>query len=473
MEARRVALLLAAACAAFGCAREKRRPSILLVTLDTTRADHLSCYGYAKPTSPNVDRLAADSIRYVNAYATSSWTLPTHASLFTGKLPTAHGATFDPEGPLHLTQEGGIKGNASWDAYRARPLARDELTLAELLRRDGFATGAVVAGPWLKRVFSLARGFDAYDDGHFVDLGAKVGELNGRPAEDVTRAAIEYVDTHADRPFFLFLNYYDPHSPWLPPEPHKSAFWSGPEPQRPSPDYASALYDAEIQYADLHLGRLLDHLKARGLYDDCWIVVTADHGELLGDEGLWGHGDSLFQSEIHIPLLVKEPGVDHPRGVSDAFVQQIDLLPTLLQRLSIPIPRGIQGTPIADLPGHPIVAEVNPLPFMSATKKDARQIGGWRALIAANDKLVWSELGHHALYDLVKDPGETTNRYAVEPERARQLQQILAAYVATLPAPGEVGPVEQPDEETRRLLESLGYTERGESGSADRRDGAR
>ncbi len=446
--------MLALGC--LGCSGSER-PSILLITLDTTRADRLSCYGYEKSTSPNLDRLAADGVRFTNAYAVSSWTLPTHASLFTGKFPSAHGAKYDPEGPLSLVQEGGIKGNPAWEAYRARPLAENEVTLAEILREHGYATGAVVAGPWLKRVFTLDKGFEHYDDSNYVDHGMGVGQLNGRLAEDVTRAAIEFVDAHEGQPFFLFLNYYDPHSPYVPPEPHRSRFWPHPIPMQPSTECKNALYDAEIQYMDVHVGALVEHLKARGVYEDLWIIVTADHGELMGEEGLWGHGDSLSEPEIKIPLLVKEPGPARPRRTDDAFVQQIDVLPTLLQRLGIAPPPNIQGSSIGSTSAHPIVAEVNPLPFMTAAKTDWRQRGDWQTLVHRNHKFLNNSLGNDALYDLAADPRELENRVALDPERAREMGQALERYLKSLPEPGAVGPVGEVDEELLQELRGLGY----------------
>ena len=238
---------------AVGCGGRPEGPNILLIPLDTTRRDHLGMYGYSIPTSPNLDRLAADSVVYTNAYAVSSWTLPTHASMFTGKLPTAHGANYDPDGPLRLSA--GI--GPQYDHYRARPIAENEVTLAQLLSAHGYATGGIIAGPWMKAVFRLGKGFEHYDDDG-------VSALNGRPAAEVTARAIEFVDEHADEAFFLFLNYYDPHSPWFqespkdaagnptgPPPPFHDARPVLPPGLRPSQlddaGYARICYDAEIR----------------------------------------------------------------------------------------------------------------------------------------------------------------------------------------------------------------------------------
>jgi len=208
-----VAVLLALAGACGGDA--PRPPSVLLVTLDTTRADHLGCYGHARDTSPRLDALAQEGVLYLRARSTSSWTLPAHASLFTGRFTSSHGARFDAEGPVRLTQAIADEGQLS--EYRARPLVDSETTLAELLAARGYATAAVVAGPWMKRVFGLAQGFEHYDD-------EGIDSLTGRRAASVTEAALAWADTLDERPFFLFLNYYDPHGPYGAPAPFTFRF---------------------------------------------------------------------------------------------------------------------------------------------------------------------------------------------------------------------------------------------------------
>jgi len=462
-----LALLLVAA----GCGKRVDGPNILLITLDTTRRDHLGMYGYPIPTSPSLDRLAKDSIVYTHAYATSSWTLPTHASMFTGKFPSAHGANYDPEGPLNLGD--GI--GAQYGAYRARPIAADEVTLAQLLTEHGYETGGIIAGPWLLERFRLGKGFEHYDD-------EGVTALNGRPAKDVTDAAIEYVDEHADDAFFLFLNYYDPHSPWWrePPKDEKGQPTGSPEALQdvrpvfpPGVDptrvdmvtYAKICYDAEIHYMDREIGRLLDHLKLSGLFENTWIFVLADHGDLIGDPVLgetllWGHGDSLTQAEIHIPFLVKEPGPLARKGDDPTPVQQVDILPTIVQRLGLPLPPHVQGTPIGG--SHPIVAELYKLPMMNQriegpSAKDWRHLGDWRVLVDGKDKYGWSSNDTPFLIDLARDPEERVNVVEQKPALAQRLDQALKAYIRLLPKPGATGPVEQPTPAELELLKSLGY----------------
>jgi arylsulfatase A-like enzyme len=461
-----VLLLLAASCG-----KRVDGPNVLLITLDTTRRDHLGMYGYPIPTSPSLDRLAKDALVYTRAYATSSWTMPTHASMFTGKFPSAHGANYDPEGPLNLGE--GI--GAQYGAYRARPIAADEVTLAQLLTEHGYATGGIIAGPWLLERFRLGKGFEHYDD-------EGVTALNGRPAKEVTDAAIEYVDEHEDDAFFLFLNYYDPHSPWwkAPPVDANGQPTGAPEPlqdvrpvfppgvnpsQVDSLTYARICYDAEIRYMDREIGRLLDHLRLRGLYENTWIFVLADHGDLIGDPvlgetGLWGHGDSLTEAEIHIPFLVKEPGPGARKGEDPTLVQQVDILPTILQRLGIALPPHVQGKPIGEK--HPIVAELYKLPMMNLriegpNAKDWRHLGDWRVLVDGKDKYGWSSNDTHFLIDLARDPEERTNVVEQKPALAQRLDQALKAYIKVLPKPGATGEVEQPTPAELELLKSLGY----------------
>ena len=435
------------------CGAERPGPNILLITLDTTRADHMSCYGYEKRTTPRIDELARDAMRYENAYAVTSWTLPSHASIFTGKFPSAHGAHYSETGKINLLD--GIQGAANWKNYRANTLADDEVTLAQTLSEEGYTTGGIVAGPWMKRVFGLDRGFDTYDDSNFQNSGGLFGELNGRPAEDVTRAAKRFVDEHQDEPFFLFLNYYDPHAPYNPAAPEYLApFWSEPIPPageaQEAWDFQIALYDAEILYTDRYVGELLDHLKALDLYEDMWILLTADHGELLGEHGMGGHGNWLSEAEIKIPLIVKEPGADRPRGTHDALVQQVDLMPTLLDALGLPHPPNMQGTVLGQ-GNHPILAEVYPVPAMST-------LGDWQSLIEDDYKLLWGSRGQHFLFDLEKDPRERDNLFERQPAVAEAMRAKLSRYIEELPEPGHVSDRdEQVGLELLEDLKNMGY----------------
>ena len=420
-------------------------PNILLITLDTTRADHLGCYGYFRTTSPNIDAIADSGIVYTSAYSTSSWTLPAHASLLTGMFPTSHGARYDAEGPLFLSRAVALP--EEFGDFRARGLGSEETTLAGMLGKAGYDTGAVVAGPWLKRVFGLHRSFAYYDD-------QGIDTIAGRRADSVTQAALSWIDIRksSGNPFFLFLNYFDPHGPYDPPRRYVRRFKPPPKSETtPEAERArkTAGYDGEIAYMDHHIGVLMDWLKQRDLFDRTYIIITSDHGELLGEQGRWGHGLTLSQLEIRVPMLVKPP-LGEARGERrNEPIQLVDVLPLIASRLEQSIPAEVQGG-IPPQIGHPVVAEVDPLPHMSTD-------GEWRTVIRDGYKFLWNGKGQHELYNLVADPGERNQLLTRHPAHAQLMQEDLETFFASLPARGGVTGAVTIDEETRRALESLGY----------------
>jgi len=427
--------------------RRPRRPNIILITLDTTRRDRLGCYGYELPISPNLDALAAESVLYTKAIAPSNWTLPSHASLFTGKFTTSHGARFDADGPLCLA--GNLAGDQEfWSRFRARGLGADQLTLAAILKQAGYATGAVAAGPWLKRAFGLHRGFDYYDD-------TLISTSNGRVASQVTPAALSWVEQARRREFFLFINYFDPHIPYSPPEDFAYRFVSEEvklsklDPDRMTVTDGSVLYDAEMLYMDHYVGLLLDGLRRLDVYDNTWIIVVSDHGEMFGEHGRVCHGHRLYQEEIHVPLFMKYPYGEMPPGRTDVPVQLTDILPIILHRLQMPIPEGIQGGTPPEI-GHPIIAEIYPLEFLSDD-------GDTRVIFDGDFKFVWNSKGDHALYNVADDPQEEVNLLQKYPRRVEVMGSSLDAYLASLPKPGTGGAPQQLDEETERALKSMGY----------------
>jgi arylsulfatase A-like enzyme len=443
-----VALLAVAACRP---AAPIARPNVLVISLDTTRADRLGIYGYERPTTPVLDRLAHDGAWYERAYTTATWTLPAHASLFTGKFPKSHGARYDPNGPLVLGSA--LHGPADWKRIRARGLGADEHTLADHLREAGYRTGGVVGGPWLKAVFGLSRGFEHWDD-------SGITSVNGRPAASVTNAAIAWLDAAgADAPpFFLFLNYFDAHTPLYPPSNFVEQVVPPAErPHGPAKNDRdlSNLYDGEIRAMDFHIGRLLDHLREKGLYDSTLIVAVADHGELMGEHGERGHGASLFEPELRIPLLVKPPRGEEPSGPRTELIQISDVFPMILARVGLAIPPGTQAA-FPPPPGRMAFAEVNPL-------KGFGRRGDWRAVIDGDWKYLESAAGDRLLYDIARDPDEAESETDAEPERATRLHAALDGWTASLPeaAPASDSTAEV-DAETKRALESLGYLDGGE-----------
>jgi len=430
-----------------GCRTRVRdgRVNIILITLDTTRADSLGCYGYERDTSPFLDTFANESVLYSRALATSSWTLPAHASLFTGKFTSSHGARYDPEGPFSLASA--LDPNSdNYKKHRARTISSQENTLAQILKDADYLTGAVVSGPWLKKVFRLNKGFDYYADD-------QINALNGKAAAEVTSQALRWLKRIGRDPFFLFLNYFDPHYPYSAPGDFCHAFL--PADGRPiatitSPEEMRALYDGEIRYMDYHIGQLFKNLKSLGLYDNSMIMVTADHGELFGEHGLLGHGNTLYQEELHIPLIVKYPGTELSAGQEDSPIQLIDILPMILNRLNMPLPQGIQGTVPPQIT-HPVFAEVYPLPF-----RDQYQ-GDWRALYEGTFKFLWNSKGEGLLFNLEEDPREAVNLIDRHGKRAQSMEDNMEKLLASLPKPGPAGPPQKIDEHTRDALKGLGY----------------
>lgn len=329
-------------------------PPILLVTLDTTRPDHLSVYGYGRRTTPHLEELAGESVLYTRAWSTSSWTLPAHASLFTGLFPAAHGAHFDARDDANGAARPEAGPAAHPGPARASALDTRFTTLAEILAEHGYATGAVVAGPWLKRGFGLLQGFEYVED--------RVGGFAGRRGDRVTELALAWLDrTGPERPVFLFLNYFDPHAPYDPPEGFDD-YPGARDPFQPGPRWHDAeaganpfderelavlraRYDGEIRAMDAALGRVLESFQARPGGERALVVVTSDHGESFGEGGRFLHNTFLSEEQVRIPLLVRYPDRRGAGTRSDAIVQLPDLFSLVLREAGIEPPEGAQGVP--------------------------------------------------------------------------------------------------------------------------------
>ena len=422
-------------------------PDVVLVSFDTTRADHLSTYGYARDTSPNLTAFAADALLFTQARSPAAWTLPAHASLFTGMYPSRHGA--------HLA--GGFLPGRSIDGHRrvAFPLPEERTTLAEALRDRGYRTAAFAANfSYLYRSFGVAQGFGHYDDApgllfhvrphvvHFVQRFAPGFCLKPfRSAREINAAALAWLDgAPAGRPAFLFVNYMEAHEPWLaePPYDRWSRGLAGAarlartnlythavhdftDAER---DFIAANYDGELLKADAALGELLAALRARGRYENALVVVTADHGEFLGEHGQVGHiGRMLYEPLLHVPLVVKFPGANRPRGRRDDRVQLIDVLPTVLGAAGAPIPAGVQGEPLLEVT-HATVAEEDINPWLVAQYGPTydRAI---RVLYDGPYKLITTSRGERLLFDLEHDPEETDDLAARDPARTEALARRL------------------------------------------------
>ena len=305
--------------AAAACGGGPQPPSILLVSIDTLRQDHVSAYGYERATTPRIDALAAEGALFLNAVSTSNWTLPAHMSLVTGLPPS-----------LHRVEDDGSR------------LSEGLRTLAEVLSDEGYATGGVTSHVYVGKQFGFERGFD-----HFATRW-------NQPAETVTDQALDWLDGTGERPFFLFLHYFDPHWNFAPAEPFASRFGAGDpgrgdiealkryfDRRRPMPvelvEDVGRLYDAEIAYTDHHLGRLFDRLEERGRLDRTIVAVVSDHGEELGEHGSFGHGTHLFGEVTRIPFVLRYPaGV--PAGPRGGVASLADVPHTLLALAGLEVP---------------------------------------------------------------------------------------------------------------------------------------
>jgi len=450
----RVALAVGACLPATGaCSRPPAppvRPNVLLVTLDTTRADHLGCYGYPEHTSENIDRLADRGALFTSALAQAAVTPVSHASILTGLNPYTHGLRV-----MH-----GLEENRLPDSC---------VTMAEVLREAGYQTAAFVSAFPVAERFGLHQGFETFDADFLVDDPAAIVAGDGtvstgrnqRRADATTDRALTWL-AQAREPFCLWVHYFDPHDPQL--RPPDDFLRDRPLPAGSARELLRALYDAEIRFMDRELGRIFDQLHRSGRFARTVIVVTADHGEGLGDHNWWTHG-ILYQEQIRVPLIVCAPGIA-PGTRSERLVRTIDIVPTVLELVGLarrrwPALDGVSLVPLlrgnASGPAPLAYADsINMLtyhfaPGISDEKNDM--------LFAAVDG-TWKYI-HHALrpaeselYNLQQDPHELTNLYASHPAQVRRLLAELRArdcFPARPPGAGRMSP------EDLQRLRSLGY----------------
>jgi arylsulfatase A-like enzyme len=452
-----VLLLLCAGIIALKLAASgARRPSIVLITLDTTRRDHLSCYGYHRKTTPNLDQLAEEGQRFDKAVAVSSWTLPTHASLFTGLYPSTHGAHYTEEGAVSLEGAVDLGQKELYQWFKADGLSEEALTLAEVLKEAGYVTFGVGSGPWLKPMFGMAQGFQEYD--------CNVNSVLGRQADEVNALAMPFIKRNAERPFFLFLNYFDPHDPYRPPPPFAFRFFPKDKVEEIEKDSAleaefhRALYDAEIMFMDHQIGRIVQQLKALDLYEDTWIIVVGDHGEHFGEHGLSGHGYSLFEGTIRCPLIIKWPEGFDALPSTETRCQQVDIMPTVLHRLDLPGMAHMEGRPLGPA-DHPVVCEL--FKNLGTVKtKGPRFDRNLIALYMDPFKLIVSTKEGDpdaGLFDLSLDPGETENLLKAQPERAESMRSRLDQWRNSLRPHLAPRKIKTLDPDTEEQLKALGY----------------
>jgi arylsulfatase A-like enzyme/Tfp pilus assembly protein PilF len=411
------------------------RPSVILITIDTLRADHVGCYGAQMVKTPTLDALAHDGVVFERAISQVPLTWPSHAVILTGTYPFQNGV----------------------QDFTGQPLAQQFRTVAQSFQHAGYATGAVVSAFVLDRSWGLARGFDFYDDAFSAETFEKkdVGLVDRRAGESVAHA-ISWLKNSPRRPFFLWLHLYDPHSPYDSPEPYRS-------------EYRSHPYDGAIAYADHELGNLMAWLKQNHLYDTSLIVALSDHGESLGEHGEDEHGFFLYNATVRVPLIVKPP-VKSPAGSGIAAGRRRDpvetaaVAPTLLQLA------GLKDST------DPIQSQFQSHALFE-TKSDANQAGshgandpaysetfypfssfGWSPLHALeSDRFHFIEAPQPELYDLESDPGETRNIAGEQPATVAVFRQKLQALLAHNPFTREEARAGNLSPDAQEKLRALGY----------------
>ena len=388
--------------------------NVLLVTIDTLRRDRLGAYGSDRGLTPALDRIAGSGLRYTHAYSHVPMTLPAHTSILTGLAPRMHG----------------VHDNGSFRLDDRVP------TLASVLKQAGYRTGAFVGAFVLDARFGLNRGFDEYDDRYPHTSDASTFTFAERRAAEVVKAAGDWIlgaasplQGQAATPWFAWVHCFDPHAPYEAPIEYRSG---------------RSPYDAEVAYTDAMLGQLFDRLSASHALDHTLVIVTADHGESLGEHGETTHGLFAYDATLAVPLLVSGPAV--PRGIVDGPVAHADLLPTIVDLVGAPAPTTLDGRSLVRPPAADGIVTFEAL--------DANLTRGWAPLtgiVAGHWKYI--ELPLPELYDLAADPPEAQNLAARDPQRRDTLARALAALARPLvnASPGVV-----PDDVAARLR-SLGY----------------
>lgn len=412
-----------------GCRREKPW-NVLLVSFDTTRADHVGCYGNARIATPTLDALAAEGVRFANAFSAVPITAPSHATILTGRYPIAHG----------------VRDNGLF------VLADEQITLAEILHGEGYATGAAVGAYPLTSRFGLGQGFDFFDDhltGIYEDyLGNRAPKerlfFDERRAAQVDEAILPWLTEHAGGPFFAWVHYFDPHQPFEPPPPYDQL-------------YADDLYNGEIAYADSRLGFLLEHLDRLGALDHTLVIMVADHGEGRGDHNELTHAVLAYNTTLQVPLIIRPPEGVAPAGeVVERNVGTVDIVPTVLDLLGIEPPDGLQGRSLVPLWGAE-TKRPGRQPVLYAENLSPRLTHGWGELrVLFEGPLKYIHGPRPELYDLEADPDELRDSIAERGDDAERMRRNLQIFLDRNAIAGASAP-EELDEEVRARLESLGY----------------
>ena len=428
--------LLAAGAIVWVVRGRQSRPNVLLITLDTTRADRLGCYGRASAMTPTLDGLAKSGTRFTRAFCNVPLTLPSHSTILTGLYPPEHGSRLN-----------GILA-----------ISKDAPTLAELLAARGYQTAAFVAAVVLDARFGLNRGFGTYDDYKVpgpIDPQDEMALIRYRRGDEVADATLAWLKARPRKPFFCWVHFYDAHRPYYLDEPL-------------DPPDLNRAYEISIGYVDKQIARLVDYLREADLLDNTIIVAVADHGEGLAQHGEDEHGLLLYDEVMRVPLIVRLPGARGGGTASDATVACVDITPTLVDLLHIKAPAPLSGRSFERaLHGEPLPE----LPVYFETQFPLSEYG-WSPLYGVvNGEWKYIRAPREELYDLGSDPGETNNRAASAPPELKHLQSRLADAEGRMKR--RAGSEVKLDAASRRALESLGYVGGGGSTTNKAKEGLR
>jgi arylsulfatase A-like enzyme len=423
-------------------------PDVVLVSIDSLRFDHLGCYGYARATSPTIDRLAREGVRFETVASTSSWTLPAHAALLTGLLDSSHGVV-----------DNGLR------------LARGARTLAAVLRDAGWRTAGFFGGPYLDPTYGFGEGFDVYQSCMNPAALSSLRDVTGpRTVEAVSRWLDTEARSGARKPFFLFLHLWDVHYDYIPPAGYAERFdpdYTGRLDARDLPEnpavepgmsprdfeHLLALYDGEILSTDESLGRILGELDRRGRLGNALVIVTSDHGEEFFEHGGKGHQKTLFDEVVRVPLLLRWPGhLDAGRRVREP-VRLIDVMPTVLGLAGVRERPPMQGRDLGPLLRGEAMADAPALMELSVDRNDVQ------ALRTADAKVIsWRRAGVTYVYDLLRDPREERPLAEASPQHAAGIAALQRALdeAARFGASQRAEPIEI-GADLRRRLGFLGY----------------
>ncbi len=415
----RILLVLALPLALASCKRS--RPNVLIITIDTLRADHLGSYGYKPARTPVLDSLATEGVRCSDAISTAPITMPAHTTIFTGLFPPAHG----------------VRDNGAY------ALGEDAVTLAERLHDAGYTTHAFVSALVLNRRYNLNQGFETYDDDLWAEDDPKLFMIRERQAPKTTDRFLHWFEgwnAKRDKPFFTWIHYFDPHQPYRASAQDNAL--------SPTP------YDAEIAGVDRQIGRIIDTLKRQGLLDNTLLIVTADHGESLGEHGEQTHAIFVYDATVHIPLILRYPKLLSPR-IYDGPVRSVDITPTVLDLLGLEAGKSLDGRSLADS----LRGKEAPPKLAQYSESLLSEVGfGMAPLFAVrNGGYKYVRAPRPELYDLQKDPGELNNLVTQFPREASRLNGELTRIIDESERNAVKAASSPISKETEESLQALGY----------------